>query len=169
MAKTTKQKVAIGAGILGGLAALGLVLKNVFGAPPTEIQLSNLIISPDVINPGTEVSISATAKNKSNAVLSATIELYIGGVLMAQKTVTLDPGQSQVVAFTFTPTQVGSYNVSVDGLTGSFMCTEVADIRTSDLIITPDECYIGETVQISVIATNYGTVRGSKTITCEVS
>ncbi len=44
---------------------------------------------------------------------------------MATKTVTLDPGQSQKVAFTFTPTVAKIHLVSIDGLTGSFEAVAV--------------------------------------------
>ena len=39
---------------------------------------------------------------------------------MAEKSVTLEPGQSKVVAFEASPSKAGTYQVSVDGLTGSF-------------------------------------------------
>jgi len=45
----------------------------------------------------------------------------------------------------------------------------VADIRVEDLEINPSEVMVGEKVTISVVVTNYGTVAGSKTITCTVS
>jgi len=90
---------------------------------------------------------------------------------MAQQTVTLLAGQSQVVSFTVTPTVAKTYQVSLDGLSGSFVCTEVPspDIELSDLVITPSTCYVGDTVAISVRATNYGTATGSRTITCTTS
>jgi len=47
--------------------------------------------------------------------------------------------------------------------------TGVADIRVEDLVIIPSQVQVGEPVTISVVATNYGTVAGSKTITCTVT
>jgi len=90
---------------------------------------------------------------------------------MAQQSVTLQPGESKEVSFTVTPTTAKTYSVSVDGLSGSFVCTTVpvADIRVEDLIISAAEVYVGEPVTISVVVTNYGAVAGSKTITCTVT
>ncbi len=90
---------------------------------------------------------------------------------MATKTITLDPGESRTVAFTFTPSVAKVHVVSVDGLTGSFNVVGVpaAEFVVSDLVISPSEVYIGEPVTISVIVTNVGGVRGSKTITLEVT
>jgi len=39
---------------------------------------------------------------------------------MAKQTVTLQPGESQVVTFEATPREAKTYHVSVDGLSGSF-------------------------------------------------
>ena len=86
------------------------------------------------------------------------------------KTVTLDPGESGEVAFTFTPSVARVHQISVDGLSGSLNVLEVpaAEFEVTDLIITPSEVYVGELVSISVLVTNIGGSRGSKTITLEV-
>ncbi|GAI61248.1 unnamed protein product, partial [marine sediment metagenome] len=39
---------------------------------------------------------------------------------MAEQSVTLEPGESKVVSFEATPHEAKVYQVSVDGLTGSF-------------------------------------------------
>jgi len=85
---------------------------------------------------------------------------------MAEQTVILQPGESKTVAFEVTPTVAKTYSVSVDGLPGSFVATEVpvADIKTENLVIDPSEVYVGETVTINVTATNYGTAEGTKKI-----
>ena len=87
-----------------------------------------------------------------------------------KKTVTLNPGESKVVGFTFTPATAKGYTVSVDGLTGSFVALEVpeAEFVVSDLVISPPEVYVGEPVEISVLITNTGGVAGSYEVVCEV-
>jgi len=86
-----------------------------------------------------------------------------------RQTVTLNPGESQVVAFEVTPAEAGSYSVSVDGLSGSFTVIGMADLVVSSLVIDPSQVYIGETVTISVTVTNVGTATGSREIVCEVT
>lgn len=90
---------------------------------------------------------------------------------MPSKSVILDPDESREVAFTFTPTVAKVHVVSVDGLTGSFNVLEIpaAEFVASDLVISPSEVYVGEPVTISCLVTNVGGVRGSKTITLEVT
>jgi len=87
-----------------------------------------------------------------------------------KKTVTLNPGESKVVGFTFTPTTDKGYTVNVDGLTGSFVALKVpeAEFVVSDLVIDPTEVYVGESVSISVVVTNVGNKAGSYEVTLEV-
>jgi len=160
------KKIAAGIGLLATALGVYLWTKK---AEAAQIQLEDLTISPEAVNPGQDVTVSVTAVNNSGESLARTINL--GGDFMAQKTITLGPGESQVVAFTVTPSAAATYHVSVDGLTGSFICTEapVADIQLSDLVISPTSCYVGDEVTISVTATNYGNASGSRTITATVS
>ncbi|MBA7611715.1 hypothetical protein ES703_18944 [subsurface metagenome] len=44
-----------------------------------------------------------------------------------------------------------------------------AEFQVTDLLISPSEVYIGEPVTISVLVTNVGGERGTKTVTLEVS
>ena len=91
-----------------------------------------------------------------------------------EEVVTLAPGASATVPFYLTPGVAKTYSVRVDGLSGSFVARApappgVADIVVTDLVITPPVVDIGDTVTISVRATNRGTVTGTKTITLTVS
>lgn len=134
-----------------------------------EFKVSDLVISPEEVSPGQSVTISCLVKNIGSEAGDYTLKL--GGDFMAEQMVTLEPGESTTVSFTVTPDRVKTYSVTVDGLSGSFRATEVpvADIRVENLGITPTEVYIGETVTISVTATNYGAVAGTKRIVCNVT
>ena len=155
-----------------GLAGLGILALTVMAraAPPgAEFTVSNLLISPTEVNPGQVVTISCTVTNIGTETGDYTV--ILGGDFMAEQVVSLAPGESKVVSFEVVPDVAKAYAVSVDGLYGSFVATEmpVADIRVEGLVISPTEVYVGETVIISVTATNYGTAPGTKVIICEVS
>jgi len=137
--------------------------------PPAEFRVSDLVISPTIVNPGQVVTISCTVTNMTYQAGDYTVTL--GGDFMAEQTVTLQPGESRVISFEVTPTVAKTYQVSVDGLTGTFRATTapVADIRVENLTITPTEVFVGETVTISVTVTNYGTAVGTKTITLNIT
>ena len=90
--------------------------------------------------------------------------------MVMKKTVTLNPGESRTVAFTFTPTAAGVHSVSVDGLSGSFTVLEapVAEFEVSNLTIEPPEIYVGETVNVSLTVTNIGDKTGSYEVVLEI-
>ena len=87
------------------------------------------------------------------------------------KIVTLNPGESKTVIFAFTPGAARSYQVSVDGLSGSFIAYEVpqAEFQVSNLVISPSEVYVGQPVAISLTVTNIGGLKGSYEVNCEVT
>lgn len=137
--------------------------------PGAEFKVTDLVISPTEVNPGQVVTIGCTVTNIGAEAGSYTVTL--GGDFMAEQIVTLEPDESRVISFTVTPAVAKSYSVTVDGLSGSFRATEapVADIRVENLVITPAEVNVGEKVTISVTATNYGAISGSKKIVCTVT
>lgn len=173
-AKRQGKGVPAGFLIFGAAAAAAAALyfaTRAKAAPPpgAEFEVSDLIISPEEVNPGQPVAISCTVTNIGSQAGSYTV--FLGGDFMAQQTITLAPGESKTVAFTVTPMVAKTYSVSVDGLYGSFVATTmpVADIRVSNLVISPTEVYVGELVTISIQVTNYGTAAGTKIITCTVT
>ena len=86
-----------------------------------------------------------------------------------KQTVSLNPGESKAVAFTFTPTVAKNYTVNVDGLTGSFSAIALpAEFVVSDLVISPAIVYVGDPVSISLVVTNVGGVSGSYEVNLEV-
>lgn len=136
---------------------------------PDEIELTDFDIWPTEVEIGEAVTVSVRITNISDR--SGSYTLMLRGDFMAQKTVSLEPGQSRVVTFEVVPEIPGRHDIEVNGQYGSFDAVEVRapDIRLSDLTIEPSEVEVGETVYINVTATNYGDAVGSKTITCEVT
>jgi len=137
--------------------------------PGAVFRVSDLAISPGEVNPGQPVTISCLVTNRGSLAGDYTVKM--GGDFVAQQTVSLAPGESKTVSFEVTPAVAKTYQVSVDGLYGSFVATTVpvADIRVENLVVSPAEVNVGEPVTISVTATNYGTAAGTKTITCTVT
>jgi hypothetical protein len=137
--------------------------------PEAEFKVSNLIITPTLVQIGNYVNISCLVKNIGTEPGEHTV--YLGGDFMAEQTVTLAPGESKVISFEVAPTVAKTYVVTADGLVGTFVATEeaVADIRVENLQISPTEVYVGEKVTISVQATNYGNKIGTRVIKCLVS
>ena len=137
--------------------------------PGAQFRVSNLVIAPSEVQIGSPVLISCTAENIGTEAGDYTAKLR--GDFIAEQTITLQPGESRVVSFEVVPQVAKSYSVTVNGLHGSFLATTapVADIRVENLVISPSEVMVGETVSISVVAKNYGTATGTKRIVCTIS
>lgn len=162
-----KKKVIIGVGILAGAGLAYLLTRKAGGGggQPEGIELSNLFITPTTVAPGEPVTISVLVTNNTNETLGFVVNLT--GDFIDSSGGFLDAGQSKTAVFTVTPTMEKTYNVKVDGLSGSFLCTSLphGDIVLSNLIITPNPCTEGDTVTISVTATNQGTTNQSIMVT----
>ena len=94
-----------------------------------------------------------------------------------KKSVSLNPNESKVVGFTFTPTQAKAYSVLVNGLTGSFIASEaplpaelayISSVRQTTYYTSAhgrDEL----AVRVEIDIRNIGGVPGVCTITVERS
>ena len=87
---------------------------------PAAFTLTLVDISPTEVAPSEKVNISISVANTGGMEGSYTVVLKINGVKEAEKSVTVAAGESQVVTFSVTREQAGTYNVMVAGLGGSF-------------------------------------------------
>lgn len=159
-----KGKIVIGVGIVGGITGLIYLATRVKAIPPTDIVLSDLIIEPTEVYIGEPVSISVIATNIGEVTGSYEITCEVNSDIR-KKTVTLSPGESKVVAFSFTPTIAKSYTVSIDGLSGSFVAVapveeaaatiQIEVIGAETFTLTEGESYI-----VRVTVTNQSTRAG---------
>ena len=142
--------------------------------PPLPPVLSNLTITPTEVEPGQEVTISFNIENVEDQSFTYIITMYVGEhrVLID---VTLEPYESKIVTHTITRNTVGDYDVTVDGLTGSFTVKSLpkpprpAEFIVSDLTISPTEVLEGEEVTVSVTITNIGEIMGTHTLEIRIA
>ncbi|MBA7606571.1 hypothetical protein ES703_13721 [subsurface metagenome] len=121
--------------------------------PGAEFEVSDLIISPTEVQVGYTVSISCTVTNIGTEAGAATV--ILGGDFMAEKTVTLEPGESKTITFEVVPDVAKSYSISVDGLSGSFVATEeVIDFELARPIVAPAEVTPGTAITITCPVTS---------------
>jgi hypothetical protein len=86
---------------------------------------------PIIIYIGETVTITLSITNTGNIEGSRRVTLTINGVKTDEKTITLAPGITESVSFSVTKDEAGSYNVSVDGLIGSFTVIAPSTTPTS--------------------------------------
>jgi len=97
---------------------------------PAAFTVSTLAISPSGVSVGEDVSISVMAKNTGELEGTYTVTLEINGAAEAIENVTVAGGSERPVTFTVTEDVEGTYNVEVDGLTGTFTVTKLPPVST---------------------------------------
>ena len=88
---------------------------------PAAFVASELSITPAEVDIGEEVSITTLVTNTGDLAGSYEVTLRIDDIVAATKEVTLDAGASEEVIFAITKNVAGSYAVTVDGLSGTFV------------------------------------------------
>jgi hypothetical protein len=88
-------------------------------------SIGKLAIEPAEVSPNQPVTIIATVSNSGDKEGSYSVALSVNEVKEAEKSVTVAAGGSQDVSFTVTRAEVGSYSVTVNGLSGEFTVTTV--------------------------------------------
>ena len=90
-------------------------------AKPAAFTLSSLAISPAEVAPGEKVNIGCSLANTGGLEGSYTVVLKINGLKEAEQSATIAAGTSKTVTFIVAKEEAGSYSVTVDGMSGSFV------------------------------------------------
>lgn len=88
---------------------------------PAAFATSALAVSPTEVDIGETVTISTLVTNTGDLTGSYVVTLEINKVAVATKEVTLDGGTSQRITFTATKDVAGTYTVSIDELSDTFV------------------------------------------------
>jgi len=89
-------------------------------AAPAAFSVSNLSIQPAEVQPNEAVTVTFSVANTGGSEGSYSVVLKINGATEAERSITLAAGESQDVSFSITKAEAASYNVTVEGLSGSF-------------------------------------------------
>ncbi|MGB9718735.1 MAG: CARDB domain-containing protein [Thermoproteota archaeon] len=113
---------------------------------PSEFEVSNLNLSSNTIKVGQATTISVSVKNSSGETGSCELTFKINGQAVETRTVTLDPGQSTIVSFTYVPEKEGTYSININGLTGNLTVIKKETTR-----VAPETLWL--VIGVIVIAT----------------
>ncbi|MBA7635594.1 hypothetical protein ES703_43198 [subsurface metagenome] len=92
--------------------------------PPPELTVADLMVSPEEVSPGEDVTISVLVANTGGSTGSVSVVLRVGGEVEDTVEVILAPGASETITFSVTRDEADTYGVTVNGLSGSFTVTE---------------------------------------------
>jgi len=136
---------------------------------PAAFELDELNIDPDEVEVGESVFVTVEVTNTGDLAGTAEVELLIDGETEATATKLVSPGATELITFTVSRDTAGTYEVAVDGLTGSFTVVEPAEFEVSDVTVEPEEVEPGDTVTISFSVTNTGGVAGTYTAILKIN
>jgi hypothetical protein len=150
------------------IAMTGLIQACVKASPSYEVL--SLKMTPTTIITGEKVTVEAEVENTNSETDTYTIPLMIDGVADSRKTVTLDPGQTEVLTFELTRNHTGVYKVMVGGKESVLTVVQPspAEFHLSDLQINPTQVDVGEDVVISAKLTNAGDSQGIYTAVLKI-
>ncbi|MGD0353772.1 MAG: hypothetical protein ABSB38_09845 [Dehalococcoidia bacterium] len=153
----------IGAICLLALASLGLLQACVEAHPSYEVLSFNM--APTKVATGEKVTVVAEVRNINSETDTYNIPLMVNGVADSRKSVTLAPGQSELLTFELTRSYAGGYKVSVGDKESTLTVQKPSppDFRLSNLAINPDEVDVCQTTVITATLTNIGGSQGSYT------
>jgi hypothetical protein len=145
------------------VASLGFLLACVEAHPSYEVLSLNMI--PTKIATGEKATIEAEVRNINSQTDTYNIPLMVDGVADDRKSITLAPGQTELLTFELTRSHAGIYKISVGDKESTLVVEKPSppDFRLSNLEINPAQVNIGENVVIIAKLANIGGSRGSYT------
>jgi len=109
---------------------------------PAVFSLSNLRIEPAEVEIGEAITITVSVANTGGTKGSYEVVLKINEVVVEKKTVTVAAGSSEIIPFSVTREEAGSYSVTVDGLSASFTVIAPAPLppeEEEEKVVLPEE------------------------------
>jgi hypothetical protein len=135
-----------------------------------EFTVSDLSITPSTVETGDPVTISVEVSNDGLLQFSEGITLKVDGTSVETEMLTLMPGDSETVTWTLSRATAGTYDVEVNGLTGSFTVEEPepepepANIVYHSVAVSPSSVEVGDPVTVTVTLDNTGELIGTETV-----
>jgi len=116
---------------------------------PADMLVSYLNIDPQQVLPGQEVTVSANVCNSGEEDGTKTASLAVNGVAEQSQTVGVSGGSCQQVSFRVARAVPGTYQVSIDGMTGQF--SVLAPRTVTNMVASQQDVGLG-TAGIAAIA-----------------
>jgi hypothetical protein len=137
--------------------------------PIANFEHSNFVLTPDKLKGGENITASIDIKNSGNAGGNYTLNLKIDSTQFETKTINLAANTTQKVEFSFTKTEPGKHDVEINGSTASFIVLKPANIKLSNLLLSPEKVRAGWGSTVTVDVFNGGEIEGSQNIVLKVN
>ena len=120
----TDDAYRFGANVSNGTFAVGI------GKAVTSV--TDLSVGSASVEPGASVTVTATVRNTGHAAGEQTVELTIGGEVVATETVSVAAGETTDVTFEYAASESGVYEVAVGGQNAELVVEGVETTTTDD-------------------------------------
>jgi hypothetical protein len=164
------HKSTIGAICLSVLVTIISLLQACAEVQPS-FEVLSLDITPAKVITGEKATIKVEIRNDDTQAVTYNVPLIVNGVADDRKSVILAPGATELITFTLTRSQAGTYSISI-GSRESILVVEEAlppDFRLSNLEINPTEVNAGENVVITADIVNASGTKGSYTAELKIN
>ena len=156
--------------LLADLIILALVIPGYFYVnaqilEPAKFQITDLSLNPDWIQVGETLQISVNVTNTGDRSGNYTVTPAIDDIPVSTKTVQLAGGETTTVVFTATQATEGNHTVAIEDVTETFQVSseapnKPAELELTNLVTSRKEAEVGDTITVSVTATNIGDETG---------
>lgn len=136
---------------------------------PAAFVVESLTVSPDAPVLGTELTASIKVSNTGDLSGKYTAALKIDGRELKTTEVTLEPGSSETLTFTFSGNTTGNHILDVNGTTKEIKVLKPAEFKGSSLSISPTSVLPGEKVTVQATVTNVGEVKDTEPVALMVN
>jgi len=113
------------------MGIIALKPKKDTGGGPAQMGASYLLVDPQQVLPGQEVSISANACNNGGSRGSYTVSLSVNGATEQSQSLAVSPGSCKQVVFKVAKAIPGTYQVTVNGMYSQFSVLAPRTVQAS--------------------------------------
>jgi hypothetical protein len=126
-------------------------------------EVLSLDITPQKISTGEKATVKVEIRNNNAEDVTYNVPLMVNGVADDRRSVTLAPGETELLTFTLTRSHPGTYSISVGSSESTLVVEKFtpAGFHLSNLEINPSEVDIGEAVVITAQIANVGSNQDS--------
>jgi sulfur carrier protein ThiS len=104
-------------------AALVLSMSATASASEADVTVTNVTVSPESVEVGENVTITATLENTGNTTENVTVVFEINGEAVKSDNVTVEANATETAECVVAEDEAGTYGVTVDGVSASFTVT----------------------------------------------
>ena len=155
------KKAAVTISLLVFMAIAGILQACAEAQPSFEVV--SLDITPTTITTGEKATINVKIRNGNAETCTYNVPLMVNGVADDRRSVMLAPEATELVIFTLTKNQAGTYTISVGDKESTLVVEKPLppEFQLSNLDINPNQADVGNNIVISAQIANIGDIQGS--------